>query len=224
MDNILKIQSIWYSPSAGRIEKPTEPGFILKDISFEIKRGITLGITGESGGGKTTLAKIIAGIIKPVKGSIVRNFVSSKQKKANPVQLLFQNNEEIINPSRRVEDILVEAIGIIKNEKAEIKNDLERLLEQVQIKGTLLNRRCSQLSGGERQRVALARLLAVEPEVLILDEPFSAQDVESQLNLLELLKQIKSSSKITLICISHLKNVLSLISEETICISKGRAV
>lgn len=197
---------------------------ILENISFKVERGEIVGLAGPSGGGKTTLAKIFAGIYKPTSGEILYNFSQTNQLAPNRIQLLFQNSEEIVNPFRKVKDILVEALQQ-KHEKS-ISNEgrLSELLSSVNIEESSLEKYCLQLSGGQRQRVALARLLAVEPEILILDEPFSAQDVESQLNLLLLFKKINVEQGITLICISHQENVLSRLTQRIIRIEKGKLV
>jgi len=197
---------------------------ILKNISFEVGRGEIIGIAGPSGGGKTTLAKIVVGILEPTTGEIIENFSKCENHSANKIQLLFQNSKEIVNPFRKVKDILIEALQQ-KNEKSFLKEErLSELLSSVNIEESSLEKYCLQLSGGQRQRVALARLLAVEPEILILDEPFSAQDVESQLNLLLLLKKINAEKGITLICISHQENVLNKLTQRIIRIKEGKLV
>lgn len=197
---------------------------ILENISFELEPGEMLGIAGPSGGGKTTLAKLLIGIHKPTGGEIIKNFTKPEKQRANRIQLLFQNSEEIVNPFRQVKDVLTEAIQQ-KNGKADSnKTNLNDLLMDVNIHENLLNKYCMQLSGGQRQRVALARLLAVEPEILILDEPFSAQDVQSQLHLLLLFKKINTEKGITLICISHQENVLNKLTERIIRIKEGKLV
>lgn len=197
---------------------------ILENISFEVEKSEIIGIAGPSGGGKTTLAKIFAGIYEPTSGEIIYNFSQSNQLAPNRIQLLFQNSEEIVNPFRKVKDILVEALQQ-KHEKS-ISNEerLHELLSSVNIEESSLEKYCLQLSGGQRQRVALARLLSVEPEILILDEPFSAQDVESQLNLLLLFKKINAEKGITLICISHQENVLNKLTQRIIRIKEGKMV
>lgn len=222
MDNILSVNNVWLA-----FPKPKNSDeddlYILNDIVFGVKRGMLLGISGESGSGKTSLAKILAGINKPSLGTITSNFVSAKNRKSYPVQLLFQNNEDIINPYRKVEDVLIEAL-LIEEKEIKLRTELFELTETLQISTDLLKRRCRQLSGGERQRIALARLLAVKPEVLILDEPFSAQDVESQMNLVTLLRSFKEKGDMTIICISHLTNILKNISDDIIVLSGGRIV
>ena len=195
---------------------------ILNDISFELEKNRTLGIAGESGSGKTTLGKLLAGIITPTNGRIQLN-ASDKNKRINPVQILFQNNGEIINPLRRISEIVDEAVKLGSGKKDIVKKRTN-LFNSLNFSNELWNRKGYELSGGEQQRAALARLLAVEPELLILDEPFSAQDPESQLNFLNLFNKIKTEFNITLICIAHNLRILKKLCDEIIIIYRGRLV
>lgn len=192
---------------------------ILYDISLEIEEQSTFGISGESGAGKTTLAKIIAGFLSPTSGKIISNL--TPRNKANSVQMLFQNSGNIINPYRKVFDVISEAAFIQVNSKKKALLEAERIQELLHIESALWYNRGYELSGGEQQRVALARLLAVNPQLLVLDEPFAAQDVESQLNLLSLLKDIKNEFDLTLVCISHNLKILRKISDEMITLKSG---
>ena len=200
-----------------------ESSEILKDISFNIIEGEVTGICGESGGGKTTLAKIIAGIFKPVSGKIRYNF-SLRENGISKIQILFQNNSDLLNPYRKVKDVLSEALKLNDVKTEELNKKKDELLRTISLKNEIEERRGYELSGGERQRVALARLLAVNPKVLILDEPFSAQDINSQLNLLKLLNKINREFNITMICISHDLKILRRLADRIIVIENGRIV
>jgi len=187
---MIELSKIFYSPS-DNILFPKKNKFILSDISFKIGNGEILGIIGESGAGKTTLGKIVAGIIKASSGSLKYNSV-----KLNEIQILFQNSSELINPYRKVESLLADTT---KGDQEKINN----LIENVKLDDSVLNKYAFQLSGGERQRIALARILATNPKLLVIDEPFSAQDYDSQLNLMELFLELNRESNLTILCISH---------------------
>ncbi len=217
---MLSVKEITY-----RIDKNILSGIynrvtIINNISFSLNKGEILGISGESGCGKTTLAKLLAGIIIPTSGSITLDKEISDKKKV--IQMLFQNSVELLNPFRTVDAILSDTLALQFSEKKTIEIEKERLLSILNIESHLLNRKGGQLSGGEQQRVAIARILAVQPEIIILDEPFSAQDIESQLNVIKLLKNINSQFKVTLICFTHDVLLLPGFANEMIILNKGK--
>ena len=195
---------------------------ILKEISFEMSSGEILGISGESGSGKTTLAKVIAGVFEPTSGNIEWNF--TKPKSGSSVQILFQNNGEILNPYRKIDDVIKEALLIHNTPKSEIEKKAEDLFNETGIKQELFSRKGYELSGGEQQRAALARLLAANPELLILDEPFSAQDLISQSNFVSLIKKINSERQVSIICISHDLKILRKIADTIVILHNGEIV
>ena len=218
---LLKVENISYSVE---VKDNSENQFdILKNISFEVQAGEIIGICGESGGGKSTLAKVIAGLIKPDSGKIILNS-SSKAKKSSPIQILFQNHGEVLNPYRKISTVIDEVLTINGIEKKNIEGERENILSSVGFPDELFNRRGFQLSGGEQQRAALARLLATKPLLLILDEPFSAQDVESQLNLVRLFKYLNKDFGLTMICISHDLRILRNLANRIIILKDGELV
>ncbi len=223
MKNILEVHNLSYSISEKKLFESTQTKTILEDVSFVLQKDKILGIAGESGSGKTTLAKLIANIIVPASGTINFNLTGDWSNAAtSPIQILFQNNGDILNPLREVGSIIDEAIKIRfgKIEEAQRK----KVLDSVNMPEKLWHRKGFELSGGEQQRAALARLLAVQPEVLILDEPFSAQDPASQLNFLQLFKSINQEYKISMICISHNLKILRAMCDEIIILYKGKLV
>ena len=224
METILKVENIFYSVEEKKFwSSKKEEKQILKDISLDLIKGSILGISGESGSGKTTLAKILTGILIPISGKITFNSSATNITQTNPIQILFQNNGEILNPFRVIEDVISEAL-LIRDRKINFETEKEKVFKSVNFPNHLWKRRGFELSGGEMQRAALARILAVKPELLLLDEPFSAQDVESQQNLLNLFLDINKSLGITMICITHNLKLLRKLADEVIIMYKGEIV
>ena len=225
MNKLLQIKNLNYSIRSNSILNKGEEKTILKKISLEAAENEIVGITGESGSGKTTLIKLIAGILKPSSGEI--NFTPTKNWKdikANPVQILFQNNNEILNPFRKIEDIVEEAISLRSKSKLDIESEKDRIFNSVGFSNELRKRKGFELSGGEQQRAALSRILAARPELLILDEPFSAQDVESQFNLLNLFKRINEEFNLTMICVAHNLKILRKLADKILVMYNGEIV
>jgi ABC-type dipeptide/oligopeptide/nickel transport system ATPase subunit len=220
---LLKVENISYSVEVK--EEKKRQFDILKNVSFEVEQGETIGICGESGGGKSTLAKVISGLIKPDSGRIILDSEFEKEKRrSGPIQILFQNHGEVLNPFRKVQNIIDEALRISGIDETKLEKERGKVLGSVGFPNELYNRRGMELSGGEQQRAALARLLAVKPVLLILDEPFSAQDVESQLNLVKLFKRLNIEFHLTMICISHDLRILRNLASRVIILKNGEIV
>ena len=217
MNPLLKVENVSYF-----IDK-AKP--ILNNISFELNKGEILGIAGESGSGKTTLGKIIAGLITPSEGKITFTKPAGWEKtKVSPIQILFQNNGEILNPFRRIDSEVKEALKLRNGGIINLDEEAEKIFLSLDLKENLRKRKGYELSGGEQQRGALARLLAVKPVLLILDEPFSAQDPDSQYNFLDLFKKINSNMSVTIICISHNLRILKELCNNLLIIYRGTIV
>lgn len=215
---MLKISHINFSPPSESLLKKERNREIISDISFEANEGEIVGIVGESGAGKTTIAKILAGILRPTSGEILfKGKLTDNLMDEKSIQILFQNSAELLNPYRTVKEILSESI----NAEHEA---ISELLNRVELPETILPKLAGDLSGGERQRVGLLRILAVKPQLLIVDEPFSAQDVESQLNLVKLLKSISKESNLTIICISHDLQIISQFIDRLYVMRNGMIV
>jgi len=198
---------------------------ILKDISFSFERGKIYGLTGESGSGKTTLAKLITGIVKDYSGKVTFNYKHNwNGVLSSPVQMLFQNDGYLINPKRKIGDIFNETYRVKNNQQNNFKNEIKNLLESYGLNNKLLDSRGSQLSGGEQQRIALARISIIEPELLILDEPFSSQDVEAKSILINLIKRINKEINTTIICISHDIFSLKEFADEILILADGQII
>ena len=231
-DIILKAENICYTvdkkpclPAGRNNFSGVESVEILKNISFEVERGKVIGISGESGSGKSTLAKILTGVYSESSGSLNTFFKKDwKHSLPGPIQILFQNDGNLINPNRKVMDVLNEAFESKQNSKKNYSIEVTEIFNSFGLKEELLNNKGSQLSGGEQQRIALVRIMIVEPEILILDEPFSSQDVEAQLAILELIKKVKVEFGLTIICISHDLKILKHFADEILIMFRGNIV
>jgi ABC-type dipeptide/oligopeptide/nickel transport system ATPase subunit len=224
-DIIIKIDNISYSVNNINGLTRFESVEILKNISFEVERGRVLGISGQSGSGKSTLAKILAGVYQQTTGTIQKNFKKNWSKfLPKAIQILFQNDGELINPFRKVKDVLNDAFEMKLKKNKIYKKEIDEIILNFNLNPNLSNSKGSQLSGGEKQRIALARIIIAEPEILILDEPFSSQDVQAQLGILNLIKKLKEEFNLTIICISHDLNILKHFSDELIIMFSGKIV
>lgn len=185
---------------------------ILNNVSLNIYKGEILCVVGESGSGKTTLVKILSGLLKASTGIIKYSDDLAGSKKS--IQILFQNSDELLNPCRKVTDVLHDV-------KAS-ERSLEKILSELNISEHLLESSCSSISGGERQRIALARVMLTQPKILILDEPFSAQDIDSKENFKSLLTHLKKNQKITLIIVTHDVSLIESFADRIVVLFGGR--
>lgn len=192
---------------------------LLKNISFTVKQGETLGIMGNSGTGKTTLARILVGLDPPTTGE-VRYAERNLKKMDRPemsrfrrnVQMVFQNPEGSLNPRKNIRCCLQEVLALRHVPRYHRPDRISRILEQVALTSEILGRYPSQLSGGQNQRVALARALLLEPKFLILDEPTSALDISARAQLLHLLKSLQKNHHLGYVFISHDPEVIRFMS------------
>lgn len=217
MNRLINISNVSYCVESGKtIISRTKPKYILKDINFDINESEFLAVAGPSGSGKSTLAKIISGIIQPSAGEIIFESI-----KPDEIQILFQNNNELINPNRKVEDIVNESINIANSKRDSLQIKKEDILNLLEIPESLFAKRGFELSGGQRQKVGLARVLFQNPKLLILDEPFAAQDYEVVEKIKHLLSALLSDYKISIICISHLTRHFSGYNGRILYIENG---
>lgn len=175
------------------------------DVSFSIEKGRVYGLAGESGSGKSTIARMIMGLEKPDAGEILidgEGLAKTRRHHSRHVQMVFQNPGSSLNPRRTVGQsvaVPLDAHGFSGNRRQRISE----LLEMVQLPANFAERYPHELSGGQKQRVAIARALAVEPKLLVLDEPTSALDVSVQARVIDLLTDLAGRMDLTYLFISH---------------------
>jgi peptide/nickel transport system ATP-binding protein len=223
----LEVRDIVKTYESGQMRKKTKP--VLSNISFDLYEGQTFGIVGESGTGKTTLGKIIAAIEKPTSGKIFfRGTALIRMKKEEfsqfrrKVQMLFQDPEGSLNPKKTIQKSLDEIFDLIKMPKDHRKKAIADIFQTVGLSSEILARYPSQISGGQNQRIALARILLLEPEIIILDEPTSALDISVQAQILNLLKDLQKQKNLTYLFISHDMDVIKFMCHDIGTIARGK--
>ncbi|MEE2625361.1 MAG: ATP-binding cassette domain-containing protein, partial [Candidatus Thermoplasmatota archaeon] len=182
-------------------------------VSLNVMRGETLGIVGESGCGKTTLGRMMMGLIKPTKGRILidgENIESiPRGRLRRKMQMVFQDPGGSINPRMTVRNAVGEPLTVFKISRGqELTDRVIELLETVGMKPDNLHRLPHEFSGGQKQRLAVARALALNPGFLLLDEPTSALDVSIQAQVLNLLEELQDELGLTYVFITHALNVV----------------
>lgn len=196
----------------------------LDNLSFILEEFQTLGIVGESGSGKTTLAKIILKLIPPTFGRILFN-ESKIVNFRKDVQIIFQNPYNSLNPKMRIYDIITESLLIHKIVPIKaFKAKSQELLEMVGLDKSALSRYPIEFSGGQRQKVCIARALATQPKLLVLDEPISSLDLTVQAQMLDLFKTLKEELGLTYIFISHNLAVIRHIADSVMVMKDGKIV
>ncbi|QYM63002.1 ABC transporter ATP-binding protein [Microbacterium sp. Se5.02b] len=187
------------------------------DASFTVADGRTLGIVGESGSGKTTLARMVVGVDAPDSGTL--NWVRQRR-----VQLVHQNPLGAFDPRWTIGRSLREALEAGGVPRAQRRARVAELLAEVGLGPELADRRPAALSGGQRQRAAIARALAADPEVLVLDEPVSALDPSVRERVLRLLARLQEERRLTMILVSHDLDVVGAVADDVLVMQDGRVV
>jgi len=204
------------------------------EVSFTIARGETVGLVGESGCGKSTLVRLINRLLDPTSGSIrlggaeladfkARDFAGNPHRAR--IQMVFQDAGDSLNPRYTAADAIADPVRRLKKMSgAQLAARVEELADMTGLPRELLSRFPHQLSGGQKARVGIARAIAVEPELLILDEPTAALDVSVQVVILQLLQQLKRELGMSYLFVSHDLNVVRLLCDRVLVMYLGKVV
>lgn len=206
---------------------PRAERWALRDVSLKLEQGAALGVVGESGCGKSTLARVLSRLLQPSQGQLLLAGVDWARARGlrgyhSQVQLIFQDAAAALSPRRSIAQSLLEPLQARKLKTP--GQHLPQLLEQVGLEPALLTRYPHQLSGGQRQRVVIARALAVQPRVLIADEPLAALDVSVQAQILNLLAHLRAQLGLSILLISHDLAAVASLCPQLLVMHQGEVV
>jgi peptide/nickel transport system ATP-binding protein len=225
-DVVLRAESlvVEYSTREGRV-------FAVSDVSFDVRRGETIGLVGESGCGKSSVAKALMQLPAPTSGSVeldgadltgLKGAVLRRTRRK--MQIIFQDPISSLNPLRKVKDIVAEGLRVQGGKsRAEINDRVAETLRRVGLDpDTAGDRRPHEFSGGQCQRISIARAMVLDPEVLICDEPVSALDVSVQAQIMNLLEDMKERYQLTMVFIAHDLAVVKNLSDRIVVMYLGK--
>jgi oligopeptide/dipeptide ABC transporter ATP-binding protein len=202
----------------------------VEDVTLSVNKGETLGIVGESGCGKSTTARLMVRLIDPTAGTIrfdgvdITKFSRHDMRPLRQqMQIIFQDPYSSLNPRKSVGQIVGEPFAIHRTEK-DVRSRVRELLSRVGLSPEHINRYPHEFSGGQRQRIGIARALALQPKLIVCDEPVSALDVSVQAQILNLLKDLQHEFDLTYVFISHDLSVIRQVSDRIAVMYVGRVV
>lgn len=230
---MLEVNNVCVSFRSERQEKifGTARNQVLFDVSLKVSQGTCLGILGESGSGKSTLGRVICGLLKPDTGEVKiqdvsvyasRNGQKNLQKR---LSVVFQDYTTSANPRFRVKEIIAEGLAAReRNQKIRLNRleEINRLLELVGLNSSYANRYPHELSGGQLQRVCIARAVACQPEIILFDEAISSLDAHTQIQIMDLLHDLKEKLGLTYIFITHDLTSVTYLCDDVLFLYHGR--
>ncbi len=233
-NTILKVENLktWFPIKKGLLRRTVGYVRAVDDISFDVPSGSTFGLVGESGSGKTTAARTIARLIHATAGKVyfegkdILQLPPPKLRKMRKdISIVFQDPYSSLNPRMTVGSIIAEPLKVHNISKgSELIDRIAMLLEKVGLSASHINRYPHEFSGGQRQRIGIARALALEPKIVICDEPVSALDVSIQSQILNLLKDLQEQFRLTYLFIAHDLSVVEFISNSVAVMYLGKIV
>jgi peptide/nickel transport system ATP-binding protein len=222
---------VWFPTKKTFLGTPLQYTKAVDSVSFDIYKGETLGLVGESGCGKTTLGRTLLRLIEPTSGKIMYDGIDLTNKKREElrslrkeVQIVFQDPYSSLNPRLTIGSAIAEPMKVhhILSSDKQRKDKVTELLEKVNLKAEHFNRYPHEFSGGQRQRIVIARALALNPSFIVCDESVSALDVSVQAQVLNLLNDLKKEFGFTVVFISHDLSVVRYISDRIMVMNKGK--
>src|SRR6184192_3411187 len=232
MQPLLRVENLVKRYAKRSLAGTPEEFLALDGVSFTVFPGTTLAVVGESGSGKSTLASCLACLESPTAGNmwferkdIVKVEERVRRELRPPIQLIFQDPASSLNPRWSVLEILLEPLILRRKfTREEMKQCASSLLERVGLSPDFVERPPTELSGGQRQRLAIARALALQPKLLILDEALSALDCSVQAQIANLLRELQSSLGMTYLFVTHDLAMAVYLADEIAVMSRGRIV
>ncbi|MDY7526551.1 MULTISPECIES: ATP-binding cassette domain-containing protein [unclassified Cryobacterium] len=228
-DLLLDVKDVVVEYPIKGFRKP--PFRALKGVSLDIRPGETVGLVGESGSGKTTLGRAVLGLAPVTGGQILYKGKDiahlgrqGRRALSSEIQVVFQDPYTSLNPSLTIEQILVEPLTVRKVSRADASKRVLDLLDQVGLPSNAADRLPREFSGGQRQRIAIARALALDPRLIVCDEPVSALDLSTQARVLDLFRQIQERTGVAYLFVSHDLAVVRHLSHRVAVMLHGEIV
>jgi oligopeptide/dipeptide ABC transporter ATP-binding protein len=231
---LLEVRNLtkYFSIKKGILSRTVGEVKAVDGVSFTLEKGKTLGLVGESGCGKTTVGRSLLRLVEPTSGEVIvngKNLLAMDKEELRKMraslQIIFQDPFSSLDPRMSVGEIIAEPIrNHLKSSRSEIKDRVAYLMERVGLHADQMGRYPHEFSGGQRQRIGIARALALEPLLIVCDEPVSALDVSIQAQVINLLAQLQEQMDLSYLFIAHDLSVVEHISDRVAVMYLGRIV